>query len=182
MGWERPLYFDPYHSREEPPLQLPGGTFGKPDFFDFIEEEYLACRDAVGVIDMSSFAKFLISGDEKSVVDYLQKLCLKDINVPKGVITPTGMLNENGGYENDCLLIRKNAKSFLMVSPTQQQTRILEWMENHLPQDNSVTLQDVTSMYTVLSVVGPKAKDLIQVSTVSQFYPYRFSSSRPRIC
>lgn len=37
MGWERPLYFDPYHSREDPPAQLPKGTFGKPSFFDQIE-------------------------------------------------------------------------------------------------------------------------------------------------
>ena len=49
-----------------------------------------------------------------------------------------------------------------MVSPTQQQTRIMEWLENHLPNDNSVGLQDVTSMYTVLSIAGPKSKDLME--------------------
>ena len=51
------------------------------------------------------------------------------------------MQNEGGGYENDCLLVRRDGNSFFMVSPTQQQTRILEWMENHLPEDNSVALQ-----------------------------------------
>lgn len=35
-----------------------------------------------------------------------------------------------GGYENDCLLIRKGAGSYLMVSPTQQHTRyeVLIWL------------------------------------------------------
>ena len=37
MGWEKPLYFQPHHSREDPPASLPRGTFGKPEFFDFIE-------------------------------------------------------------------------------------------------------------------------------------------------
>jgi pyruvate dehydrogenase phosphatase regulatory subunit len=37
MGWERPLYFDPYHAREDAPAQLPKGTFGKPEFFDQVE-------------------------------------------------------------------------------------------------------------------------------------------------
>ena len=49
-----------------------------------------------------------------------------------------------------------------MVSPTQQQTKIMEWLENHLPYDNSVGLQDVTSMHTVLSIAGPKSKDLME--------------------
>lgn len=37
MGWERPLYFKPYHDREDPPAQLPKGTFGKPEFFDVVD-------------------------------------------------------------------------------------------------------------------------------------------------
>ena len=54
-----------------------------------------------------------------------------------------------------------------MVSPTAQQTRIMEWMENHLPEDNSVGLQDVTSMYTVISVMGPRSRQLMQHITNS---------------
>lgn len=163
MGWERPLYFDPLHHREDPPAQLPEqGTFHKPEFFDHIEDEYLVCREGVGLIDMSSFAKFIVRGDEESVVRYLQNLCSNNVDIPVGEIVGTGMQNEGGGYENDCMLIRRDRDSYFMVSPTQQQTRIMEWLENHLPNDNSVGLQDVTSMYTVLSVAGPKSKDLME--------------------
>lgn len=52
-----------------------------------------------------------------------------------------------------------------MVCPTKQQTRIAEWMKRHLPTDNSVQLNDVTSMYTVLHLVGPKSKDLLSQLT-----------------
>ena len=107
MGWERPLYFDPLHHREDPPAQLPEqGTFHKPDFFDHIEDEYLVCREGVGLIDMSSFAKFIVRGDEESVVRYLQNLCSNNVDIPVGGIVGTGMQNEGGGYENDCMLIR----------------------------------------------------------------------------
>ena len=64
MGWERPLYFMPHHNREDPPEQLPPLSYGRPEFFDHIEDEYLVCREGVGLIDMSSFAKFLIKGEE----------------------------------------------------------------------------------------------------------------------
>lgn len=52
-----------------------------------------------------------------------------------------------------------------MVSPTMQQTRVAEWMARHLPSDNSVQISDVTSMYTVLHVIGPKTKDLLSELT-----------------
>ena len=71
------------------------------------------------------------------------------------------MLNESGTYENDCLVLRRNEKSLMMICPTQQQTRILDWLQNHLQGFKSVSLQDITSLYTVLTLVGPKAKDLM---------------------
>lgn len=37
--------------------EMPPGTFSKPKFFDYMKEEYLACREGVGIIDMSSFSK-----------------------------------------------------------------------------------------------------------------------------
>lgn len=50
MGWERPLYFMPHHGREDPPEKLPSLSFGKPEFFEDIEDEYLVCREGVGLI------------------------------------------------------------------------------------------------------------------------------------
>lgn len=96
------------------------------------------------------------------MVAYLQKLCSNDIDVAVGGIVHTGMQNERGGYENDCMLVRQSENGYFMVSPTSQQTRIYEWMTRNLPaRNNSIVLNDVTSMYTVINVVGPKASDLL---------------------
>lgn len=51
--------------------------------------------------------------------------------------------------------------SFFMVSPTSQQTRVYEWISRNLPSKTSVVLNDVTSMYTVINVVGPKSTQLL---------------------
>ena len=40
MGWERALYFNPNHHREDPPSELPAGTWRKPEFLDHIEVGY----------------------------------------------------------------------------------------------------------------------------------------------
>jgi pyruvate dehydrogenase phosphatase regulatory subunit len=55
-----------------------------------------------------------------------------------------------------------------MISPSSQQTRILEWMTNNLPpNNNSIKLSDHTSSYTVLNVVGPKSLALLSELTNS---------------
>ncbi|XP_001607504.2 pyruvate dehydrogenase phosphatase regulatory subunit, mitochondrial [Nasonia vitripennis] len=161
MAYERPLYFDStYRGRLKKPV-MPPGSFYKPKFFDFMKEEFQACREGVGLIDMSSFSKIEITSVGLEVVDYLQKLCSNDVNLAIGGITHTGMQNERGGYENDCMLVRKAENSYFMVSPTMQQTRIYQWMSRHLPADHSVGLNDVTSKYTVVNVIGPKATQLL---------------------
>lgn len=87
------------------------------------------------------------------------------------------MLNKQGGFENECILVRQTLNSFFMVSPSAQQTRIYEWMSNNLPTDgSSIKLSDQTSMYTVINVVGPKAVRLISELTNSNvdLPPYRY--------
>lgn len=70
-----------------------------------------------------------------------------------------------------------------MVSPTSQQTRVLDWLKDHLPKDESIQLADITSMYTVVNVIGPKAGALISelshydVDVHIQPFTYKVSSS-----
>ncbi|XP_061497155.1 pyruvate dehydrogenase phosphatase regulatory subunit, mitochondrial isoform X2 [Anopheles gambiae] len=166
MGYERALYFDADYRRGDPLPTLPEGSFYKPKFFQHMEKEYQACAQHVGIIDISSFSKIEIKPGIQSdaagsggnaVLSYLQYMCANDVNIAVGHIVHTGMLNERGGYENDCMLIRQTEESYFMISPSSQQTRIYEWMSRNLPTDASVQLNDVTSMYTVINVVGPKS-------------------------
>lgn len=81
MAYERALYFDTTHksmtcnynsqiksrnpaiTEGQGHLEMPQGTFFKPKFFDFVKEEYQACIEGVGIIDMSSFSKIEIKVD-----------------------------------------------------------------------------------------------------------------------
>jgi len=37
----------------------------------------------------------------------------------------------------------------------------MKWLKSHVPEDGSVFLSDVTSLYTALNLIGPKAKYLL---------------------
>ncbi|KAK9890381.1 hypothetical protein WA026_010473 [Henosepilachna vigintioctopunctata] len=146
MAYERALYFDSTYKKDQKKPQMPPGTFYKPKFFDFMKEEYTACREGANGLDS---------------LNYLQILCSNDMDISLGSIVRTGMQNDRGGYENDCMIVRQTDQDYFVVSPTSQQTRIYEWMNRHLPPKSSIVLNDVTSMYTVINVVGPKAPDLL---------------------
>ena len=40
------------------------------------------------------------------MVDYLQYICANDVDQTLGTVIHTGILNERGGYENDCSVVR----------------------------------------------------------------------------
>ena len=48
-----------------------------------------------------------------------------------------------------------------MVVPTIQQTRCKKWLVRHRPPNSNVVVDDVTSAYTVINIIGPLARDLM---------------------
>ncbi|KAK2189458.1 hypothetical protein NP493_106g05056 [Ridgeia piscesae] len=167
IGFEPALYFDSpsvlmdtfSETRDE--RQAAHSSFGKPAWFDQVKAEYWACREGVCLIDMSTFTKFELMSAGNEVVDFLQYVCSNDIDKPIGSIMHTGMQNHSGGFENDCSIVRLAHNKFFMIGPTAQQIRSFAWLKRHLPKDGSVQLNDVTSMYTSINVIGPKARQLL---------------------
>ena len=52
---------------------------------------------------------------------------------------------------------------YFIVSPAAQATHDAVWISRHLPA--SVELRDVTSQYTVLAVMGPQSRKLLEQVT-----------------
>ncbi|CAH1101011.1 unnamed protein product [Psylliodes chrysocephalus] len=180
MGYERPTWFDPAHVGVDQDAQdwstpyrmAYTNTFGKPPWFDFVAKEYQACRESVGISDYSSFTKIDLWSKGNEIVDALQFVCSNDVDVPVGSIIHTGMQNRHGGYENDCSLARISENHYMMIAPTIQQTRCKVWLQNHLPP--TVTMSDVTSMFTALCIMGPFTRQLLSELTDTDLNPRNF--------
>ncbi|XP_057348761.1 pyruvate dehydrogenase phosphatase regulatory subunit, mitochondrial isoform X2 [Manis pentadactyla] len=173
-GFERPKYFVP---PDKDLLALEQSkTFYKPDWFDIVESEVKCCKEAVCVIDMSSFTKFEITSTGDQAIEILQYLFSNDLDVPVGHIVHTGMLNEGGGYENDCSIARLSKRSFFMISPTDQQVHCWAWLKKHMPRDSNLLLEDVTWKYTALNLIGPRAVDVLSELSYAPMTPDHFPS------
>ncbi|XP_033755629.1 pyruvate dehydrogenase phosphatase regulatory subunit, mitochondrial-like [Pecten maximus] len=160
-AYERPIYFA--RPEDEPADQYhPGkGSYGKPPWFENVKEEYLACKERVCLIDMSSFSKFEVKSNGPEALNFLEYLSSNDIEDNVGEIIHTGMQNNHGGYENDCTIVPLNHNHFFIISPASQQTRSLAWLQRFQPDDGSVQIRDITSAYAGINVIGPHAQQLL---------------------
>src|SRR4029453_15064181 len=108
-----------------------------------------AVRDAVGLFDQSSFAKFVIEGRDAMAV--LNRISTNDVAVAPGRIVYTQWLNERGGIEADLTVTRLAANAYLVVTSAASQNRDLHWLKRHIPEEAHAFVADVTSGYAVLA-------------------------------
>jgi len=153
MGWERANYFLPAGAAE------PGPTFGTPGWLAHVLEEQRACREDVVVFDQTSFSKFVLKG--RDALGVLQRLCANDVDVAPGRMVYTAMLNARGGFESDLTILRLAAAEFLIVTGSAQTTRDFAWIERGIGEGEHASLVDVSSAWSVLSVMGPRAEALL---------------------
>jgi 4-methylaminobutanoate oxidase (formaldehyde-forming) len=71
------------------------------------------------------------------------------------------MLNERGGFESDLTVIREANHRFLIITGSAQTVRDFDWISRHIGESEHAVLTDVSALYSVLSVMGPKARELL---------------------
>ncbi|CAN7664822.1 FAD-dependent oxidoreductase [Bosea sp. LjRoot90] len=160
MGWERANYFA--RNEDERTIRY---SFGPQNWFETVAAEHRACREAAGIADMSSFAKFLLQGPDAEQA--LQRLAANDVAVPVGSSVYTALLNARGTFESDLTAARIAPDTYLLLTGTAQATRDAHWIRRQLPV--GVTLTDVTSAYAVLSLAGPKVVEILSRVSPTSF-------------
>ena len=152
-GWERASYFRPEGAaRPDPTLETPG-------WLSWMQREQRATREAVALYDQTSFSKLLLQGRDALAV--LQRLCANEMDVPVDRMVYTPLLNARGGIESDLTVIRQARERFLIITGSAQTVRDADWISRHIGEDEHAVLTDVSAMTSVLSVMGPRARELL---------------------
>ena len=172
-GWERPNWYAP----EGVPASYEY-SYGRQNWFDFSAAEHRAVRENVGLFDQSSFAKFRLEGSDAARV--LNRVCTNDIDVRPGRIVYTQWLNERGGIEADLTVTRLSEESFLIVTAAATEVRDFHWIKEHIPAGTHCVLTNVTSAMGVISLMGPRSRELLQSLTPADLSneAFRFAISR----
>jgi len=163
MGWERANFFAPAPNQ----ARIEYG-WGHQNWHPWVAAEHRACREAVAVFDMSSFAKLLVQGPEARTA--LQWLVANNVSDQPGATVYTGMLNERGGYESDFTITCLEHDQFMIVTSSGSAVRDRDVIERALrSRDLRCTVTDVTPMFAMLAVMGPRSRELMQRVSTARF-------------
>jgi 4-methylaminobutanoate oxidase (formaldehyde-forming) len=167
LGWERPNWFAPegMDARDE-------YSMGRQNWFAPVGEEHRLVREAAGIFDQSSFAKFELSG--AGAMEALDRICGNDLTRPRGRLTYTQLLNSRGGIEADLTIARIADDRFYIVTGTGFRTHDFAWIAERLPVSLRGRLADVTEDWGTLSLMGPRARDILSACTSDDVSPTAF--------
>jgi 4-methylaminobutanoate oxidase (formaldehyde-forming) len=158
LGWERANWY-----------AAAGGpgryeySFGRQNWFEHSAAEHRAVREAVGLLDTSSFGKLLVQGRDALAV--LQRVSAGDVAVAPGRIVYTQWLNAFGGIESDVTVTRLDETRFLVLSGPATLARDRDWLERSIGPDEFAVVTDISTSLAMIPVMGPSARLLLQSLT-----------------
>lgn len=162
LGWERPNWFADLFANEEPRDVY---SYGRQNWFDAVGREHKAVREAAVIFDQTSFAKFVLKGRDAEAA--LSWIASNDVAKPVGSLIYTQMLNDKGGIECDVTVARIAENEYYIVTGTGFATHDFDWIARNIPQEMHAELVDVTSAYSVLSLMGPNSRAVLEKVTGS---------------
>ena len=174
-GWERANWFEPNAARGDESLR-PRGWAGRL-WSPAIEAEHRSCRETAALFDFTSFAKIEVRG--AGAAAFLERLTDNRVARTVGALSYTQMLNDAGGIECDFTVTRLAEDRFRIVTGTAFGQHDLFWIRDHVPDDGSVQLEDVTSSLACVGLWGPAARLILQPLTTTDIsneaFPYMTS-------
>ncbi|NKL22202.1 GcvT family protein [Rhizobium leguminosarum] len=162
LGWERPNWFADLFANEEPKDVY---SYTRQNWFDAVGREHKAVREAAVIFDQTSFTKFVLKGRDAEAA--LSWIASNDVARPVGSLVYTQMLNDKGGIECDVTVARIAENEYYIVTGTGFATHDFDWIARNIPAEMHAELVDVTSAYSVLSLMGPNSRAVLEKVTGS---------------
>ena len=156
FGWERAKWFDSSGHGEQ-------YSFRRNNSYNSVAKECMAVRERVGLLDLTSFAKYEISGSDAKT--FLQRICANRIPKREGGVALVHMLTDLGGIECEATITRIEENKYYALSGAVAETHDYDWLVQHILPEEKVTASNVTDEYGVLVLAGPRSRDVLSKLT-----------------
>tara|TARA_R110000751_G_scaffold288076_4_gene393276 strand:- start:126080 stop:128506 length:2427 start_codon:yes stop_codon:yes gene_type:complete len=154
-GLEVPLWFAPQGVEDR-------FSWRRSTDFEHVGAEARAVRDGVGLMEISGFAKYCITGAGST--DWLDRLLA--CRLPgQGRMTLAPMLKQDGKLIGDFTLARLSDNEWFLAGSGIAEDYHMRWFEQHLPDDGSVEIEAYGGNLVGLSIAGPQARQVVQKVT-----------------
>ncbi len=138
-------------------------SFRRSNYFSFVGQECKHVQEKVGLLDMSAFSKFTITGTGAEA--WLESLVCNRIPQDIGRIGLCHMLSLNGGVRAEFTIYKTAHNSYYAVSAGAMERHDWDYLLKNKAADGSVNVQKITTQFGVLVIAGPKSRALLQKLT-----------------
>ncbi|MDP6947952.1 MAG: FAD-dependent oxidoreductase [Arenicellales bacterium] len=156
FGWERAKWYAPKGVEEE-------YGFRRTNSFEAVGEECRAVREAVGLTDLSSFAKYEVTGDD--AFTFLERVCANRVPAKSGGVVLSQMLTTLGGIESEATVTRLAKDHYYLLSGAVAELHDFDWLVQHIGPGEDVTVRNITDDFGVLVVTGPQSREVLAALT-----------------
>jgi dimethylglycine dehydrogenase len=156
FGWERPKWFS-LDGREEEP------GFRHNNVFEVVAEECNAVRERVGVLELSSFSKYEVTGPDAH--KFLDRVCANKMAGKDGRVILAHLLTENGKIENEFTITRLAENHFYLLAAAVSELRDFDLLSFRVLETEDVTVTNITDDWGVLVLAGPRSRDVLSKIT-----------------
>ena len=162
-GWERPFWYESNAGllAKFPAEQVMPRTaeWDSRWWSPIINAEHLQMRETAGMVDLTAFAIFDVTGP--GALALVQRTCVRQMDVAIGKVVYTPVLSPSGGFKSDLTVMRLGRDHFRVVTGGAHGMADKKWFSNQLPQDGSAQITDLTSSMTTLGLWGPNARAIL---------------------
>lgn len=152
FGWERPKWFSP-DGREE------DYSYRHNNTFEVVRDECLAVRERIGLLDLSGFAKYTVSGPDAE--SFLNRICANRMPQKTGGIVLAHVLSEAGRIQAEMTVTRLADGHFYLLSAAAAELRDLDHLLQGRLEEEKVDIANITEQRGVLVLAGPRARDVL---------------------
>ena len=151
-GWERARWFDQSGQGED-------YSFRRSNWFEPVAEECKAVRERVGLMDLSTFAKFDVKGRDAEAL--LDRLIANKVPRKTGSVTLAHILTDAGFMESEVTITRMGDDHFYILSAAAAEELDYWQLKNAVQEGEDVSITNVTMDRGTLVLSGPRARDVL---------------------
>jgi dimethylglycine dehydrogenase len=171
FGWERPKWFSLDGRIED-------HGYRRNNVFEVVGAEVAAVHERVGLLDLTGFAKYEVSGAGAEA--FLNRVCANQVPRTQGGIALVHLLSEGGRIQGEMTLTRLEGDRFYALSAAAAELRDLDWLRQSVLPAESVHIENVSEARGVLVVSGPRSRELLTILSDADFRNDAFRWLRAR--
>src|SRR4051794_39131239 len=161
-GWERPHWYEsnaPLLEEYRDRVNRREAEWESRWWSPIINAEHLAMRERAAMFDLTAFCVFDVTGP--GALAAVQRVAMRQMDVALGRVVYTPILTPSGGFRSDLTIMRLGDDHFRVVTGGAHGMADLKWFVDHLPEDGTAQIADLTSAWCTLGLWGPRARDIL---------------------